>query len=155
MDRIHRAVELDGPIPGHIQLVVVRKVGGSSSVTHDATADDFVQGPYNQTFRETHHAKGIPSLWSLDFGERVTSNLPINPNTDVIQHDYHQATFQHKPMQKSDLRMDCNVMMQNEIENVNIRFLLQSLTTLFSCCTYQVVENPHLDWFLVNLGFAK
>lgn len=124
MNTLHRAIQMDGPIHGHIQLRVVRK--DSSSVTHIDNADDFVYGPNDQTFRETHHAKYSPTrdisspeshkLDCLDLGDIVGSNLPINPHINERQYDYHHTSFQHKPMQKSDFRMDSNAMMQKQVK---------------------------------------
>lgn len=162
MNTLHRAIQMDGPIHGHIQLRVVRK--DSSSVTHIDNADDFVYGPNDQTFRETHHAKYSPTrdisspeshkLDCLDLGDIVGSNLPINPHINERQYDYHHTSFQHKPMQKSDFRMDSDAMMQKQVketESVNIRFLLEDLITLFSCYTHQVVKEKKIS----RLDFAN
>lgn len=161
MNMLHKALQLDGPIYGHIQLVVVRK--DLSSVTHVDNANDFVYGPNNQTFRETHHAKysttrDISSPESrrpsyFDSGDIMTSNLPINPHINVRQLDYHHASFQHKPMQKSDFRMESNAISQKEvkeIKSVNIRFLSERLITLFSSYTHLVVKEKN-----ISIGFRK
>lgn len=159
MNTLHRAMQLDGPIHGHIQLEVVRRE--PSSVTHTENADDFVYGPNDQIFQETHHAKYSPTrdmsspeshrLDCLDSGDIVGSNLPINPHISVRQHDYHHASFQHKPMQKSDSK----AMMQKQVKetkSVNIGFLLENLFTLCSCYTHQIVkEKKCLDWFSQTL----
>lgn len=144
MNTLHRAMQLDGPIHGHIQLEVVRRE--PSSVTHTENADDFVYGPNDQIFQETHHAKYSPTrdmsspeshrLDCLDSGDIVGSNLPINPHINVRQHDYHHASFQHKPMQKSDSK----AMMQKQVmETESLQSSRQKCNTSFRTLS------PHTD----------
>ncbi|XP_056007417.1 partitioning defective 3 homolog isoform X5 [Ostrea edulis] len=64
MEMLRKAMQLDGPIPGHIHLVIARKIGAPSPspFTQEASADAFVFGADNKMVRETDHVKNLQKL---------------------------------------------------------------------------------------------
>ncbi|XP_078322047.1 partitioning defective 3 homolog isoform X2 [Crassostrea virginica] len=69
MEMLRRAMQLDGPIPGHIHLVVARKIGAPSPspFTQEASPEAFVFGANNRMVRETDHRE--QTLANKDRGE--------------------------------------------------------------------------------------
>ncbi|XP_065930010.1 partitioning defective 3 homolog isoform X5 [Magallana gigas] len=106
MEMLRRAMQLDGPIPGHIHLVVARKIGAPSPspFTQEASPDAFVFGANNRMVRETDHAKHSlmkdadmvesPRLDYMDGGSGKARNFLIDrlTNGGLRNESYTKAT---------------------------------------------------------------
>lgn len=106
MEMLRRAMQLDGPIPGHIHLVVARKIGAPSPspFTQEASPDAFVFGANNRMVCETDHAKHSlmkdadmvesPRLDYMDGGSGKARNFLIDrlTNGGLRNESYTKAT---------------------------------------------------------------
>ncbi|XP_062570152.1 partitioning defective 3 homolog isoform X4 [Saccostrea cucullata] len=82
MEMLRKAMQMEGPIPGYIHLVVARKIGAPSPspFTQEASHDAFVFGANNKMVRETDHVENLRTKENLIDSYRQTSDTPLEPH---------------------------------------------------------------------------